>query len=212
MKNEENKYSELFLYLSIIFVVCLLLSNILASKLLKVGNFSVTAGVLVFPISYIINDILSEVYGYKKTKKIIVFGFIMNLFMVIIFSLAIIFPSPSFYNNESEFALILGSTKRNTFASLIAYLFGSLVNSKVLVNMKKKEGNKFGRRVVVSTILGELIDSTLFVFIVFLFKLNITQMLTMIIIQVVLKTLYEVVCLPLTTLIVNKIKIVENIN
>ncbi len=93
MKYSKEKYSGLYLALSILFVVCLLLSNILAAKLLKIGNnYSVTAGVLVFPISYIINDIFSEVYGFKKTKKLIVFGFLMNLFMVLIFGLAIALP------------------------------------------------------------------------------------------------------------------------
>lgn len=208
---EKNKYSDLFLYLSIIFVVCLLLSNILASKILKIGIFSTTSGVIIFPISYIINDIFSEVYGYNKTKKIIVFGFLMNLFMVLIFSLAIILPSPEWFQNNDAFKIILGSTPRNCIASLMAYLFGSLVNSKVLVKMKGQNNNKFGVRAVVSTLFGELTDSLIFVFIAFVGNLDMQQMITMILTQVIVKTLYEVICLPLTTFVVKKVKKYEKI-
>lgn len=207
----KSKYSDLFLYLSIIFVVCLLLSNILASKILEIGIFSTTSGVIIFPISYIINDIFSEVYGYIKTKKIIVFGFLMNLFMVLIFSLAIILPSPEWFQNNDAFKIILGSTPRNCIASLMAYLFGSLVNSKVLVKMKGQNNNKFGVRAVVSTLFGELTDSLIFVFIAFVGNLDIQQMITMILTQVIVKTLYEVICLPLTTFVVKKVKKYEKI-
>ena len=209
-KNKVNN-SDLFMYMSIVFVVCLLLSNILASKLLKIASYSVTAGVLVFPISYIINDIFSEVYGYEKTKKIIFFGFLMNLFMVLIFSLAIIIPAPVWFENNDAFKLILGSTPRNCLASLMAYLFGSLVNAKILVKMKSNKNNKFGVRAIVSTIFGEFTDSLIFVFIAFLGNLPLSQMISMILIQVIIKTLYEIVCLTITTNLVNKVKKYENI-
>lgn len=209
---EEKKYSELFLFLSIVFVACLLLSNILAAKLLKVGDYSITAGALVFPISYIINDIFSEVYGYSKTKKVIIFGFIMNVFMVLILGLAILLPSPVWFENNEAFGIILGSTPRNCFASLIAYLLGSLVNSKILIKMKKHSKNKFGVRAVISTLFGEFTDSLIFVFIAFLGIVPFSQIITMIIVQVILKTLYEIVCLPLTTILVKKVKKYENVS
>jgi len=207
-KDKYNKltYSPIFLYMAISFVVCLLLSNILASKLLKVGIFSVTAGVLVFPISYIINDILSEVYGFEKTKKVIVCGFLLNVFMVLIFEIAIILPSPEWFENNEYFKIILGSTPRVALAGLVAYLLGSLVNTKVLVKMKNKQNNKFGIRAIVSTLLGEMTDSFIFVPIAFLGTISFVQMSEMIFIQVVLKTIYEIICLPLTTIIVKKVK------
>lgn len=203
---KDTTYSDLFMYMSIIFVVCLLVSNILATKLLKIGNYSVTAGVLVFPISYIINDIFSEVYGYDKTKKIIIFGLIMNVFMVLVLSLAIILPAPIWFENNEAFKVILGSTPRTCFASLMAYLFGSLVNAKVLVKMKKNAKGKFGIRAIVSTIFGELTDSLIFVFIAFFGKISLLQIISMILIQVIFKTLYEMFCLPITTIIVKKVK------
>lgn len=208
---KKNKYSEPFLYMSIIFVSCLLLSNILASKILSVGpTFSITAGALVFPISYIINDIFAEVYGYEKTKKIIIFGFIMNLFMTLIIALAIIIPAPAYYENSKAFSTILGSTPRNFIASLFAYLVGSLVNAKVMVLMKTNKSNKFSARAIISTILGELTDSCIFVLIAFLFKLTINQIIIMILTQVVLKTLYEILCLPITVKVIDKVKKYEN--
>ncbi len=207
---KKNKYSEPFLYMSIIFVCCLLLSNILASKILSVGpTFSITAGALVFPVSYIINDIFAEVYGYEKTKKIIIFGFIMNLFMTLIITLAIVIPSPVWYKNSEAFKTILGSTPRNFIASLLAYLIGSLVNAKVMVVMKSNKKNKFGVRAILSTVFGELTDSCIFVLVAFLFKLTINQLLIMILTQVVLKTLYEILCLPITIRVIDKVKMYE---
>lgn len=204
---KKNKYSEPFLYMSIIFVCCLLLSNILASKILSVGpTFSITAGALVFPVSYIINDIFAEVYGYEKTKKIIIFGFIMNLFMTLIITLAIVIPSPVWYKNSEAFKTILGSTPRNFIASLLAYLIGSLINAKVMVVMKSNKKNKFGVRAIISTIFGELTDSCIFVIIAFIGNLTFNQLITMIITQVVLKSLYEIICLPITVKVVRKVE------
>ncbi|MEE3343606.1 MAG: queuosine precursor transporter [Bacilli bacterium] len=211
-KKNTNQVSELFLYLSIVFIVCLLLSNILAAKLLKLGPYSITSGVIVFPISYIISDIISEVYGFDKSKKVIILGFIMNLFMILVFSLAIILPSPSWFENDKAFNTILGSTQRNSIASLIAYLCGTLVNSKVLVKMKERKNNKFGVRAIVSTIFGEFTDSLIFVLIAFTGLIPASQLLTMIILQVLIKTLYEIVCLPVTTKVVRKVKLYENIS
>lgn len=209
---KDNSYSIVFLILSITFVVCLLLSNILAAKLIKIGSFSVTSGVLVFPISYIVGDLLTEVYGYNNAKKVIKIGFIMNLFMVLIFTLAIILPSPEWYTNDKAFKLILGSTPRIVFAGFLAYLFGSLANSKVLAKMKEKNPSRFSLRAVISTIAGESVDSLIFVFISFVGKLTITNIIEMIILQITLKTLYEIICLPITNIVLNKVKKYERIN
>lgn len=211
-KKYEKKYSEIFVCMSIVFVCCLLLSNILAAKIINVGfGFSITAGALVFPISYIINDILAEVYGYENTKKVIIFGFIMNLFMTLIITLAIIIPAPVWYENSKAFKTILGATPRNYIASVIAYILGSLVNAKIMVVLKTKENNKFGVRAILSTLFGELTDSLLFVSIAFIGNIPINQLIIMILTQVVLKTLYEIVCLPATVNIVKKVKKIEKI-
>ena len=206
----QQKNSNLFVYYSMIFVVCLLLSNILAAKLLAVGSFSITAGTIIFPISYIINDVLSEVYGYKRTRKIIIAGFLLELFMVIVFTIAIYLPAPIWFENSDAFALILGSTPRIAFASLISYLLGSLVNSKILVKMRDKNKKMFWLRAILSTLLGETVDSLVFIPIAFIGTLPFNEMLSMMILLVVLKTLYETICLPITYFVVNKTKQYEN--
>ena len=210
-KNKKTTYSELFLILAVIFITCLLLSNVLAAKLLKIGKYSITAGALVFPIWYIVNDVFSEIYGFEKTKKVIYLGFIMNIFMVLIFTLAIYLPAPVWYENSVAFKLILGTTPRVCLASLVAYLLGSLINSKVLVKLKENKKNKFGIRAVLSTLCGEFVDSLIFVTIAFIGNVPTQEIITMIIVQVVLKTLYEIICLPLTGMIVNKIKKYEKV-
>lgn len=208
-ENENTKtVSTLFLFLSVLFITCLLMSNILAAKLLRLGNWSVTAGVLVFPISYILNDIMTEVYGFKLAKKVIYLGFLMNFFMVLIFSLAIILPAPDWYEMSNEFAMILGSTPRITIAGLAAYLSGSLVNAQVMSRMKIKsnDGGRFGLRAIVSTLMGEAVDSGVFVPIAFGGLIPVGQILTMMMIQVILKTLYECICLPITSSVVRKVR------
>ena len=211
MGNNKEYYSTVFLYLTSIFVACLLLSNILAAKILKIGIFSVTSGILIFPISYIINDILSEVYGYQKAKRVIFCAFALNIFMVLVFELAIILPAPEWFQNSEAFKTILGSTPRIVVAGLVAYLLGALVNSKVLVKMRDNKKNKFGVRAIVSTILGETTDSLIFVPIAFWGTMGLKDLFLMIVLQVALKTAYETVCLPVTTVIVNRIKKYEDI-
>ena len=208
MKKEN---SNLFIYLSMTFVVCLLLSNILAAKMLAIGKFSITAGTLVFPISYIINDVLSEVYGYKKTKNIVLAGFILQLFMIIVFAVAIYLPAPAWFENSDEFALILGSTPRIAVAGLISYLFGSLVNAKVLVKMRDKSEKYFGIRAVLSTLFGETADSMIFVPAAFFGTMPNKEILTMILSLITLKTLYETIFLPITYQVIKRVKKYEKI-
>jgi uncharacterized integral membrane protein (TIGR00697 family) len=208
MKKEN---SNLFIYLSMTFVVCLLLSNILAAKMLAIGKFSITAGTLVFPISYIINDVLSEVYGYKKTKNIVLAGFILQLFMIIVFAVAIYLPAPAWFENSDEFALILGSTPRIAVAGLISYLFGSLVNAKVLVKMRDKSEKYFGIRAVLSTLFGETVDSMIFVPAAFFGTMPNKEILTMILSLITLKTLYETIFLPITYQVIKRVKKYEKI-
>lgn len=208
MKKEN---SNLFIYLSMTFVVCLLLSNILAAKMLAIGKFSITAGTLVFPISYIINDVLSEVYGYKKTKNIVLAGFILQLFMIIVFAVALYLPAPAWFENSDEFALILGSTPRIAVAGLISYLFGSLVNAKVLVKMRDKSEKYFGIRAVLSTLFGETVDSMIFVPAAFFGTMPNKEILTMILSLITLKTLYETIFLPITYQVIKRVKKYEKI-
>ena len=206
-KNKELcVYSKVFVYLAITFVVCLLLADILATKFLGFHNYYIPASILIFPVSFIINDILAEVYGYESAKKVIIFGFLMRVLMVLLFTFAIILPAPDWYTNSDAFKTILGSTPRIAFAGFISYLCGSLANAKVLVKMKKQGDSKFGIRAIVSTIAGEGIDSMIFIPISFLGTVPLYRIFTMIILQVILKTFYEIICLPITTIVLKHVK------
>lgn len=208
---QEN--STLFMLMSIIFCTCLLIANVCAYKLISIGPFAITSGVLVFPITYIINDLIAEVYGFNKAKKVIWFGFAMNLFMVLYFQLAIALPYPVFFAGQENFAAVLGGSARILIASFLAYLVGSFVNAGVMSKMKvvtKGKGLMF--RAVLSTFFGEALDSSIFVVIAFAFLYDWKSILIMIATQTILKTVYEIVAFPVTKVIIKKVKAYEGID
>ena len=206
----EKKNSNLFMFISILFVTCLLIANTAAFKLILLGPIVITSGVLLFPVTYIINDLVAEVYGYQKAKKVIWFGFGMNLLMVLYYRLAIALPHPVFFEGQSAFATVLGGTWRALFASMSAYLAGSFVNAFVMSKMKvKTSGRGLMGRAVVSTLFGEFLDSIIFVGILFGGLYNLTTIITMILTQTAVKTLYEIIIFPITKKIIAKVKKVE---
>lgn len=209
MKRDHN--SNLFMLLGITFCACLLISNVCAFKLISLGPIVITSGVLLFPITYIINDLIAEVYGYQKVKKVIWAGFAMNILMVAYFQLAIALPYPPFFNGQESFQTVLSSTWRILVASLAAYLVGSFMNAAVLSKMKvKTQGRFFMVRAVVSTLVGEFFDSVLFVVIAFAFTYDLRTIITMVLTQTAVKTLYELLISPVTSIIVKKVKAYED--
>lgn len=209
---EKNIYSETFLFISVLFISCLLVSNILASKLMNIFGISMTAGVLVFPITYIIGDVLTEVYGHNKAKKIIIYGFICNLLMVILFFIAIKMPYPDYWQNQDAFVTILSNTPRMLLASFIGYLIGGFTNSYVLEYIKNNSKIKYlWFRTILSTIIGETLDTSIFLLIGFIGTIANKELGIMIIYQTLAKILYEVVLTPVTYKVVNYVKRIENI-
>ena len=201
MKKRETKeiYSEIFLFISILFITCILVSNILASKIINIFGISMTGGVLVFPITYIIGDVLTEIYGYKKSKKIIIYGFICNLIMVILFYIAMKLPYPEYYLNQDAFVAVLSSTPRLLLASFIGYLAGGLTNSYIMDYIKNNSKIKYlWFRTITSTIIGEFLDTSIFLIIGFIGTMKTNDLLFMIVCQSAAKTLYEIVLTPLT--------------
>lgn len=201
MKKRETKeiYSEIFLFISILFITCILVSNILASKIINIFGISMTGGVLVFPITYIIGDVLTEIYGYKKSKKIIIYGFICNLIMVILFYIAMKLPYPEYYLNQDAFVAVLSSTPRLLLASFIGYLVGGLTNSYIMDYIKNNSKIKYlWFRTITSTIIGEFLDTSIFLIIGFIGTIKTNDLLFMIVCQSAAKTLYEIVLTPLT--------------
>lgn len=205
--------SNLFMFMSIIFCTCLLISNVCAYKLISIGPFAITSGVLVFPVTYIINDLIAEVYGFEKAKKVIWFGFIMNLVMVLYFQLAIALPYPVYFQGQAQFKEVLGGSWRILIASFLAYLIGSFTNATIMSKMKvKTKGKYLMLRAIVSTMFGEAFDSIIFVSIAFAFIYDIKTIMIMVLTQTVLKTLYETIIFPLTKIVINKVKKIEQLD
>lgn len=209
----KNKVSVLFLLTGILFAASLLIANILASKIILIGPWSAPAGVLIFPVAYIINDVIAEVWGYAKARLIIWAGFGVNLMAALFFALAIVAPPAPFYQNQDAFQTIMGSSIRLVFASLLAYMAGSFLNAYVMSKFKlMTRGKGFSLRAIVSTLAGESADSLIFITIAFAGIFPAPVMLTMIVTQALLKTAYEILILPFTILVVNKVKEIEGVD
>lgn len=210
---KKERISFLQVCLTIVFVTAMLISNVITAKqVLLPGGITMTGAVFIFPITYILSDVFSEVYGYKWSRITCYFAFAMNLFMVIVFSLVIQTPAPSYWTNQEAFATVLGSTPRVMGASLLAYVIGDLVNDRVFRKMKEKHSNElkgFGLRAIVSSFFGELCDSLVFLPIAFLGQMPLKTLATMTVCQVLIKTGYEIIILPLTTLVAKKASVYE---
>lgn len=207
------KTTRTFTTLSILFVTCLLVSNVLACKMISVWVLTLPAAVIIFPISYIVNDAISELYGFQKAKFTIYAGFIMNAIMVLAFTIASAIPAPVWWGNQEAFEAILGNTGRVLLASFIAYLVGSLLNSKVMVAMRDRAQNGKGLflRCITSTLVGETVDACIFISIAFFGTMDGKSLLTMIVSQAAFKVVYEIVIYPITRIVIGKLKEVENV-
>ncbi len=207
----KNQVSVIFMLAGILFTTCLLLANILAIKIIQIGPFAAPAGVLIFPVAYILNDVIAEVWGYKKARLIIWAGFAMNILMVLFFGLSIALPSAIFWTDQSTYAKILGSTPRIVFASITSYLVGSFLNAFIMSRMKIiNRGKHFGFRAIVSTMAGESADSLLFISLAFAGTFPLLSIIIMIVTQALLKTVYEILILPFTAMAVRWVKKKEN--
>lgn len=207
MEKKDNKVSVLFMLFSILFCVCLIAANVLETKQIAIAGISLTGGLIVFPVSYIINDCVCEVWGYKKARLLIWVGFAMNFFFVLLGALCDFIPGAPYWTNDAGFHAVFGLAPRIAAASFLAFICGSFVNAYVMSRMKLSSGGRnFSLRAVVSTIFGEGVDSIIF-FPLALWGVVPTEELPWLMLwQVVLKTAYEVVALPLTIRVVNDVK------
>lgn len=208
-----DSYSFYFLVSSAVFITCLLTSNIIAVKLIRVSGFILPAAIIIFPISYIFGDILTEVYGYSSARKVIWLGFFCNLIFVVAAYLARILPPYELWREQEAFEKILGFTPRLLFASFLAYVFGEFSNSYVLAKLKILTGGRFlWIRTISSTIVGQGIDSSIFIFISFFGLIPGKALVFTIFSQWITKVAYEVLFTPLTYLVVNFLKRKEGID
>jgi len=203
----KKQVSVAFMVCGLLFTVCLIVSNIVEQKLITIFGIECTAGLLIFPISYIINDLIAEVWGYRKVRLIIWNGFLMNFLAVLVFRLSIWAPGSVNFTNQTAFASVLGNTERIVVASFIAFLFGSFLNAYVMSKMKiLQHGRGFSIRAVVSTIVGEGADSVVFFTIAFSGIIPHQALLMLILTQTALKTGYEIIALPITNIVVRYVK------
>ena len=207
---KENLVSVPFMVLGIVFCVCLVAANLLETKVVQLGPVAVTAGLIVFPVSYIINDCIAEVWGFRKARLIIWMGFLMNFFVVALGQLAIAIPAAPFWQGEEAFDFVFGMAPRIAAASLTAFLVGSFINAYVMSRMKvASQGRHFSARAILSTVAGESADSLIFFPLAFGGLMPVNELMKMMVVQVVLKTAYEIVILPVTIRVVNYIKRVD---
>lgn len=220
--NKANKQvSVSFMLTGIVFCICLVASNLLETKVFRAwGSITLTCGFLVFPISYILNDVIAEVWGYRKARLIIWMGFLMNFFVVALGGIACALP-PAVEGSDEAFKQVFAFAPQVAVASLLAFIVGSLLNAMVMSKMKMADRNKghfsyyFSLRAIFSTIVGESADSIIFfplAFYIFPFIFTGAPMLTFDIVvelmltQVIAKTLYEIIVLPITIQVVKFVK------
>lgn len=192
------------------FCVCLVAANLLETKVIQLGPVAVTAGLIVFPVSYIINDCIAEVWGFRKARLIIWMGFLMNFLTVALGQLAVALPAAPFWEGEAGFNFVFGMAPRIAIASLLAFLAGSFINAYVMSRMKlASEGKHFSARAILSTVFGESADSLIFFPLAFGGLMPATELGKMMLVQVILKTLYEIVVLPVTIRVVCYVKRID---
>lgn len=193
--------------LAILFNVCLIAANLIGIKVIQIGSVSVSAALLVFPISYIINDCISEIWGFRNARLVIFIGFAMNIFVVVSGLLAIAIPAAPFWDGGEHFNYVFGMAPRTTAGSLLAFLVGSILNAYVMSRMKEiNHGKHFSFRAITSTLVGESADSLIFFPIAFGGVIPWEEVIMMAVTQIVLKSLYEVIVLPLTIIIVRRLR------
>ena len=191
------------MFYSILFCVCLITANVLETKQISLGPANMTAGLIVFPVSYIINDVVCEVWGYGRTRMLIWLGFAMNFFFVAMGAIADWIPGASYWDGEEGFHQIFGLAPRIAGASFLAFICGSFINAYVMSKMKlSSAGRNFSYRAVMSTVFGELTDSLIFFPLALGGVIPWEEMPSLVITQVTLKTVYEIIVLPVTIRVV----------
>lgn len=214
MKNENTQIQ--FKYFDLVgmaFVAVVLISTIATQKLFAFGPFTLPAGILVFPFAYIFSDCLTEVYGYAKSRRIVWAGFAANLFMSVILAAAVALPPAQGWPLQEQYAAILGMVPRIVIASLVAYLVGEFANSYVLAKMKIwTNGNQLWTRTIGSTVVGQALDTIVFMSIAFIGILPMSVLISASISAYLFKVVYEIIATPLTYMVVNFLKKHEGID
>lgn len=186
-----------------IYCAALIIQNVLATKSIDITCFTVTTGIVISPIVFIVQDVTSEIFGFKEAKRMILTAYAMSFVMVLLSQLSIMLPASRMYANQIAFASIFSTTTRITAASFVAYMAGSLMNAKVML-LNKKESNLFFRAIF-STVIGQILDNALFAVLGFAGVLPITKIRSMVIGGTMFETIYEIIFFPITKTVIKKL-------
>ena len=210
MQSKKEKY---FYYLSIIFIVCVVIANVIAGRLIQIDSLQLPASILVFPITFIIGDLLTEIYGFKKALKVTIIGFLSNLLLTGVCLIAVNLPAPEAWELSSAYSQVFSYTPRIFIGSFSAFLIGSIINSYLMVLLKKlTKGKLFWLRTILSTLVGELLDSFVFCFISFVGVLSFKDIMLMVLLQASIKILYETLFTPILYLLRSRILKKEDVS
>ena len=205
--SNQTHYSKWFVLVTAVFITCLITANIIAVKLVSIFGLILPAAVIIFPLSYIVGDVLTEVYGYRQARQVIWLGFLCNLMAVIAIWVGGVLPAASFWPGQEAYDTILGYTPRLLVASFIAYLMGEFANSFVLAKMKiATQGRWLWTRTIGSTLVGQGLDSLVFITLAFVGTMPGAALVTTIVTQWLFKSAYEAVVTPLTYVVINFLK------
>jgi uncharacterized integral membrane protein (TIGR00697 family) len=203
--------SHRFVVVVALFVTCLITANIIIVKQISIGG--IPAAIVIFPLSYIIGDVLTEVYGYRQARRVIWLGFLCNLIAVLAIWIGKILPPAPVFEAQAAYERILGSTPRFLLASFVAYLAGEFANSFVLAKMKiLTKGRWLWTRTIGSTLVGQGVDTLIVLTIAFAGVLPFPVLGIMILSHWLVKSAYEVIATPLTYVVVGYLKRKEGID
>ncbi len=206
-------YSAWFAALVAVFVTCLITANIIAVKLVSLGGLVLPAAVVVFPVSYIVGDVLTEVYGYVRARRVIWLGFLCNLVAVAAIGLGQVLPAADFWEGQDAYARILGYTPRLLAASFLAYLAGEFANAYVLARLKVLTmGRWLWMRTIGSTLVGQGLDSLVFMTAAFAGTIPGGALATAVVVQWLAKSAYEAAATPVTYWVVGALKKKEGVD
>lgn len=213
MIREDQRFSGYFVTVAAIFVTCLVVSNIIAVKLISVGGLILPAAIVIFPVSYLLADVLTEVYGFRAARRVIWLGFFCNLLAVAAIYIGGALPAAVFWSNQPAYDSILGATPRILGASFLAYLLGEFANTMIMSRLKvKMAGRHLWLRAIGSTLIGQGLDSAVFITIAFAGMMPTGVLLGAVVTQWLVKSAYEALATPLTYGIVALLKRREGID
>ena len=208
-----ERVSPWFVMIVALFITCLITANIIAVKLISLYGFILPAAILIFPLSYIIGDVLTEVYGYRQARRVIWLGFVCNFITVVAIWIGQMLPSASFWDGQASYERILGYAPRLLFASFLAYLVGEFSNAFVLAKLKiATKGRWLWLRTIGSTLIGQGLDSAIFITLAFVGTIPLNALFSAVVIQWLAKSLYEAVVTPLTYVVVAFLKRKEGLD